>query len=136
MSTRTASRMALVTDTGNTRSSAQSNPARSSPSSRPIKGKNTNDRPTRLESVSRPTGMGSTVKNLSAVKNATYPFSSLSDTPASPNVAISARSFTDASAMEIPSAAPVPSPSLRSRSSRGRSPMCRSIARCPGSTET
>ena len=47
---------------------------------------------------------------------------SLSETPASAKVAISARILQAASAKEMPSAAPVPSPRRKSRSTSGLSP--------------
>ncbi len=52
-----------------------------------------------------------------------------SDTPADENVAISARVRRPASTSEIPSAAPVPSPSRRFRSRSGRCSRCSSIFR-------
>ena len=61
--------------------------------------------------------------------------SSLSLTPASANVAISSRSRQAATQSVIPSAAPVPSPRRRPRSSSGSRRRCCSAAMCPGSTE-
>src|SRR5713226_4548138 len=56
-------------------------------------------------------------------------------TPAAEKVAISFRSFALASSSGIARAAPVPSPSRRSRLSRGSRSMNFSKASCPGSVE-
>src|SRR5689334_9383869 len=67
------------------------------------------------------------------VGRASHPPASL--TPAEENVAISFINFVALSTSVIASAAPVPSPSLMFRSSRGSCPINFSSASCPGSLE-